>query len=137
MRRALFALGIVTAVFMVVFWSAVFSGLSPIEELVPGHRAWVLSFPLVDAWVGAWAGRVAWCLRRRAIDASRRAALVSGSGLVFLGVHELTYGVYTGLALHPKGGEIVEVLVQLYCLVVGALFLRWGFEAEAVEAGAP
>jgi len=134
MERTLIGLGVLTAAFMVVFWGAVFLGLSPVEELVPGHRAWVFSFPLVDGWVGFWAARMALLLGRTRTEAARRAALVGGSGLVFLGVHELTYGFYTGLALHPSGGELVELVVQAYCLVVGALFLRWGLEAPAAEA---
>ncbi len=124
------ALGWLTAAFMVAFWAAVFAGVAPVEDLVPGHRAWVFSFPIVDLWVGAWAARMALEIRAHRLIAARQAALVSGSGLVFLGRHELTVGFYTGLALLPRGGELVEVAVQVYCLVVGALCMRWALRVR-------
>jgi hypothetical protein len=137
MERTLIALGSITATFMVVFWAAVLTGASPVEELVPGHRAWVLSFPLVDAWVGLWAARMTIALRARRIVEARQAALVSGSGLVLLGVHELTYGFYTGLAIHPSGGEIVELAVQVYCLVAGSIAMRWALAESDARAVSP
>lgn len=43
----------VTAVGIVSYWVAIFSGVFSLDELVPGYRNWYLSFPLADLWIAA------------------------------------------------------------------------------------
>jgi hypothetical protein len=131
MERTSIGLGVLSVAFTVVCWAAVFFGVSPLEERVPGRRAWVSSFQLVDGCLECWAARLAFLLGRTRTEPAHRTALVGGMGLVFLGVRERTYVFYTWSSLHPCGDELV---VQAYCLVVGALFVRWGLGAPAAEA---
>jgi hypothetical protein len=73
----------ITAIGILAYWSMVFAGLFPVEELVPGYSRWFLSFPLADAWIAATAGGAAWLGGRdRRLGAILAAA--AGSGLVFL-----------------------------------------------------
>ena len=109
----------VTAVGILAYWSMVFAGLFPVEELVPGYSRWFLSFPLADAWIAATAGGAAWLGGRdRRLGAILAAA--AGSGLVFLGLYAFSYGVGSGLIRRATPDEYVEIAIKIYCLTVGA-----------------
>lgn len=121
MIRTLAAL---TALFTVVYWTLVFTGVFPIVELVPGHRAWFFSFPIADAWLAAWATVTA-------TKGSRAAALLMGSALVFLGLEAVSYGALTGLLARTDADGLIELGIKVFCLGFGGLACAWGLRGKA------
>lgn len=124
--RLLIGLGFVTAGFIVAYWAAVLAGAFPVEDLVPGYRAWFMAFPVADAWISVWAAAMSFAVLHRRLERARRFALLAGSALVFLGLYAMTYGVTTGLVCRPTLDEYAEIGIKLYCLVVGGGLAAWG-----------
>jgi hypothetical protein len=112
-----------TAMFIVCYWMSVFAGVFPVEESVPGYKAWFMSFPLADAYVAV-------CALVSALNIDRRPRLsalfgsMAGSGLLFLGLYALAYGHVTGLLYVPSVEESVEIAIKLYCLSAGGFFIH-------------
>lgn len=107
-----------TAVGIVSYWAAVFSGVFSLDELVPGYRNWFLSFPLADLWIAAMSIlAIAMTVSNRPMSAIAMAA--AGSGLIFLGLNAFTYGINTGLVTNGTVEEIVEIAIKVYCLSAG------------------
>lgn len=119
-------LGFVTAAFVLAYWASVFVGVFPVVELVPGYRAWFMSFPVADVWIAAWCLALGLAARRGATDDARAAALVAGSSLVFLGLYAGTYGAVTGLLWSGTVDEAIEIAIKLYCLGAGTWLIVQG-----------
>ncbi len=117
-------LGTVTAIGIVSYWTAVFSGIFPVTETVPGYTDWFLSFPLADAWIAVCAFMAARNLHRDEVRAAVY-GLLSASSLIFLGLYALLYGIRTGLLFHLTADEVVEILIKAYCLIVGGVSIRY------------
>lgn len=112
-----------TAVFILGYWLSVFAGVFPVEESVPGYKAWFMSFPLADAYVALCAVVSALNIER----GPRLSALfgaMAGSGLIFLGLYALAYGHVTGLLYIPSVDESAEIAIKLYCLSAGGFFIH-------------
>jgi len=130
--RAVIGLGSLTALFIMGYWIAVFLGAFPVPELVPGYRAWFMAFPVADGWIGLWAALAAFAAWRRR-ESVRRYALLAGSGLVFLGLYAMTYGITTGLICRATLDEYVEIGIKVYCLGVGGFFVALGLQGPETE----
>ena len=123
--RIVIGLGSVTLFFIIGYWSALFAGAFAVADLVPGYRHWFMAFPVADAWIGLWAGLAAVAAWRRR-ESARRYALIAGSGLVFLGIYAMTYGITTGLICRQTVDEYIEIAIKIYCLGAGGFLTAWG-----------
>lgn len=52
-KKIIFGLSVFTAVGIIAYWSLVFAGLFPVEEVIPGYKNWFMSFPVADFWIAA------------------------------------------------------------------------------------
>jgi len=123
--RIVTVLGFLTALFIFGYWSTVYLGLFMVPELVPGYRSWFMAFPVADTWIGLWATLMA-VAAIRGKDVARRYALLAGSGLVFLGLYAMTYGILTGLIYRQSIDEYIEIGIKIYCIGVGCYLSYWG-----------
>lgn len=111
-----------TTLGIMVYWSLVFTRVFPVTDLVPGYRAWFLSFPLADGWIAA-ISLLAFIFLLQNNDKAALFGLLTGSSLIFLGLYALLYGVNTGLLFILTGDEIIEILIKVYCLSAGSFFI--------------
>jgi hypothetical protein len=93
-----------------------------VTELVPGYKNWFMSFPLADGWI-AVTSLLAFIFLLRGDDKSVLFGLLAASGLIFLGLYALLYGINTGLLFNLTVDEIVEIGIKIYCLSVGTFFI--------------
>lgn len=112
-----------TALFIIAYWLSVFTGVFPVEETVPGYRAWFISFPLADAYIAVCAVVAALNIERKPGFSALFGAM-TGSGLIFLGLYALAYGHVTGLLYIPSAEESVEIAIKFYCLSAGGYFIH-------------
>jgi hypothetical protein len=134
-RRIILVLGTLTSLGIIGYWLTVLTGLFPVVELVPGYRAWFLSFPVADLWIAFCSALMVWCTFKQ----DERAALfggLTGSGLIFLGLYAFAYGINTGLLFHLTIDEIIEIAIKLYCLSVGPLLIvqTWKLRTQTDDA---
>jgi len=114
---------LITATLISVYWVTVALGLFPLEELVPGYTQWFLSFPVPDFYIAVSAALGVWYLpRNRPLAAVF--IVMAGSGLIFLGLYALLYGIITGLIFIPTIDELIEIAIKLYCLIAGPYLIR-------------
>ena len=111
-----------TAVFVVLYWTSVFAGAFPLEELVPGYKNWFVSFPLPDFYIATCAMLALSYLSKDKQLGGLFTAL-AGSGLIFLGLYALAYGHNTGLLYILTKEEIIEIFIKIYCLSTGTYFI--------------
>lgn len=112
-----------TALGIAVYWLLVFTGVFPVDEIVPGYKNWFLSFPLADTWIALAALLTLKNELKRPNNALIYQA-ATGSGLLFLGLYALLYGINTRLLFNLTTDEVIEILIKLYCLSVGSYFLK-------------
>ena len=122
MKKILAGLTFFTTIGIVAYWSLVFSGLSPVDELTPGYTNWFMSFSIPDMWI-AVSSLLAGLLLLKNKEMAVPFGIASGSSLVFLGIHEFLYGINTGLLFTMSANEIMEIAIRLYFLSVGTLFM--------------
>jgi len=111
-----------TAVFIVLYWIIVFTGIFPLKELVPGYKNWFISFPLPDFYIAVCAGLAVY--HRNKPKMAGLYGAMTGSGLLFLGLYALAYGHNTGLIYVLTTEEVIEIFIKLYCLSAGIYFVR-------------
>jgi hypothetical protein len=46
---------IATALFIFAYWTSVFTGIFPVEEITAGYKNWFMSFPIPDFYVAGCA----------------------------------------------------------------------------------
>lgn len=125
-KKIVIGLSIFTAAAGILYWVSVFTGVFPVEELVPGYKTWFMSFPIADSWMFV-------CAILAAIFAARNhplAALFSpltGASLIFLGLYAFTYGFNTGLLFKLTPDEVIEIAIKIYCLSAGFLLVFHGW----------
>lgn len=107
---------------IVVYWVLVFAKVFPVTELVPGYKNWFMSFPLADGWI-AVTSLLAFIFLLRGDDRAALFGLLAASGLIFLGLYALLYGINTGLLFILTVDEIIEIGIKVYCLTVGSFFI--------------
>ena len=114
---------IATAIFIVAYWTSVFTGIFPIEEIVAGYRNWFMSFPIPDSYLAISAILSVFYLVTKP-KLSGLFGIMTGSGLLFLGLYALAYGHNTGLLYNLTTDEIIEICIKVYCLSAGTFFIR-------------
>ena len=107
---------------IIAYWSLVFAKIFPVTELMPGYKNWFMSFPLADGWI-ALTSLLAFIFLLRGDDRAALFGLLAASGLIFLGLYALLYGVNTGLLFILTTDEIIEIGIKIYCLSVGSFFI--------------
>lgn len=107
---------------IVTYWALVFVKIFPVTELVPGYRHWFMSFPLADGWI-AVTSLLAFIFLLRGDARATLFGLLAASGLIFLGLYALLYGINTGLLFILTTDEIIEIGIKIYCLSVGSFFI--------------
>jgi hypothetical protein len=133
-KKIVIVLAILTAVVGISYWISVFSGLFPVEELVPGYKTWFMSFPIADSWMFA-------CAILTVIFASKKLPLtalfapLTGASLIFLGLYAFTYGANTGLLFILTPDEIIEIGIKVYCLTAGPLLIFHGWKLNSNHSG--
>ncbi|MBK7454349.1 MAG: hypothetical protein IPJ46_11720 [Anaerolineales bacterium] len=111
-----------TAFGIVVYWTLVFEKIFPVTELVPGYKNWFMSFPLADGWI-AVTSLLAFIFLLRGDDKAALFGLLAASGLIFLGLYALLYGINTGLLFILTTDGMIEIAIKIYCLSVGSFFI--------------
>lgn len=131
-KKIVFGLSIFTAAGIIIYWSLVFAGLFPVVELFPGYKNWFMSFPLADFWIAANSLLLAVSIKKN--DAGRAAmyGFMTASGMIFLALYALLYGINTGLLFILTVDELIEIAIKVYCLSVGTYFIRF-FSQERVR----
>jgi hypothetical protein len=122
MRNLALGLTAFTALDIIVYWVSVFAGIFKVTELVPGYKNWFMSFPLADGWIVV-TSLLAFIFLLRGNDKATLFGLLSASGLIFLGLYALLYGINTGLLFILTTDEIIEIGIKVYCLSVGSFFI--------------
>lgn len=119
---------------IVVYWTLVFAGIFKVTDLVPGYRAWFMSFQLADGWI-AIVSMLAFVFLLQNNDKAVLFGLLTGSSLIFLGLYALLYGINTGLIFQLNMDEITEIAIKIYCLSVGSFFIFyfWNLGKEIIN----
>jgi hypothetical protein len=107
---------------IIVYWTLVFAKIFPVTELVPGYKNWFMSFPLADGWI-AVTSLLAFIFLLSGDDKAALFGLLAASGLIFLGLYALLYGINTGLLFILTTDEMIEIAIKAYCLSVGSFFI--------------
>ena len=125
---------ITTAVFIFAYWTSVFTGIFPVEEITVGYKNWFMSFPIPDFYVAGCALFSLYYLNRNKKLAALFGAM-TGSGLLFLGLYALSYGHNTGLLYILTTDEMIEIAIKIYCISVGSYFVRnsWKLINQGIE----
>lgn len=121
-RNILIGLTFFTSIVVISYWISVFTGIFPVEELIPGYKNWFMSFPVADLWIATSSLLAGFYLIRK----DQKAVLfgiAAGSGLLFLGLYAMTYGINTGLIFNLTTDEIIEIIIKIYSITVGILFM--------------
>lgn len=121
-RQLLININALTAIGIVIYWLLVFSGLFPVEELVPGYTDWFMSFPIADLWIALCSALAAIFLLKRD-EKGVLFGVLAGSSLIFLGLYGFAYGYNTGLLFRVTVDQIIEIGIKLYCLSAGSFLI--------------
>jgi hypothetical protein len=54
-KKVLMTLNLCTGFGITLYWLLVFTGVFPVEEIVPGYTNWFMSFPVADLWIAVCA----------------------------------------------------------------------------------
>lgn len=133
-KKVVVTITILTAVVGIFYWISVFSGIFPVEELVPGYRNWFMSFPIADSWMFI-------CAIFACIYALKNHSLVAlfapltGASMIFLGLYAFTYGANTGLLFILTIDEIIEIAIKIYCLAAGSMIIYHGWKLGNLRSG--
>lgn len=119
-KKIIFGFSVFTAVGIIAYWTLVFVGLFPVEDIIPGYKNWFMSFPAADFWIAVNAILLAVFINAK----SAVFGLMAASGMIFLGLYAFGYGINTGLLFKLTADELVEIAIKLYCLSVGAYFIK-------------
>lgn len=123
-KKLLIALSFLTGIFTITYWISVFTGIFPVEEIIPGYKIWFMAFPVADLWI-AISSLLAGVLLIKRNEKAVLFGIAAGSSLLFLGLYALTYGINTGLIFNLNADEIIEILIKVYSITVGALFMTY------------
>lgn len=122
-KKIVFIFSIFTSAGIIIYWSLVFIGLFPVEEIIPGYKNWFLSFPIADLWIAINSILLAIYIKKENVKKSAVFGLLTASGMIFLGLYALLYGINTGLIFKLTADELIEILIKIYCLSVGSYFI--------------
>ncbi len=112
-----------TSAMMLLYWGLVTAGVTPLEELIPGYKAWALCYPLADGWIAICAFLTGFFLLKKS-EKSILYGLLCGSSLIFLGITATTYLLYTGILSMFTAGEIIFKLgMRVFHFAAGTYFI--------------
>ncbi|MBK9936338.1 MAG: hypothetical protein IPP05_20025 [Cytophagaceae bacterium] len=114
---------ITTALFIFAYWTSVFTGVFPVEEITAGYKNWFMSFPIPYFYIAVSALCSVYYLNRNQKLAGLFGTL-TGSGLLFLGLYAFSYGHNTGLLYILTTDEMIEIAIKVYCITAGTYFVR-------------
>lgn len=123
-RNILIGLTFFTSIVVISYWISVFTGLFPVEELIPGYKNWFMSFPVADLWI-ATSSLLAGIYLIRKDEKAVPFGIAAGSSLLFLGLYAMTYGINTGLIFNLTADEIIEIIIKIYSITIGILFMLY------------
>lgn len=123
-RNILIGLTFFTSIVVISYWISVFTGLFPVEELIPGYKNWFMSFPVADLWI-ATSSLLAGIYLIRKDENAVPFGIAAGSSLLFLGLYAMTYGINTGLIFNLTADEIIEIIIKIYSITIGILFMLY------------
>lgn len=122
MKKTTAAICLFSALVIILYWAAVFLGLFPVTDIVPGYKSWFMAFPVADLWLAILLFFTAIGLLKE----SRQAAyfgVAAASSMIFLGLYALTYGFVSGTIFNLNTDTIIEICIKVYCLTVGPLLM--------------
>ncbi len=112
-----------TSLVMVLYWVLVFTGATPVKELIPGYVSWALSYPPADAWIAICAFLTGYFLLKRNEKATLY-GLLCGSSLIFLGIAATTYTLITGmLSMFTWSEMAVKMGMRAFHFAAGTYFI--------------
>lgn len=126
-QRLLFWLSVGIVVGNVLYWVLAFAGVSTAAgevELVPGHTAWFWSFPLPDLWCTITAALMALSIKTKREAMAAVCALLTASGIIFLSLNEICFGIYTGMFFLPLQDIWIDLVIKITNLAIGAFFIK-------------
>lgn len=121
-KNILIVLSFITSFFTLTYWISVFTGIFPVTEIIPGYTNWFMSFPIADFWI-AISSLLAGLFLIKGNEKATPFGIVAGSSLLFLGLYAMTYGVNTGLLFNLTLDEIIEIVIKIYSITVGTIFM--------------
>lgn len=122
MKKTIAAICLFSAMVIILYWGAVFTGLFPVHDIVPGYREWFMAFPVADLWLAILLMLTAISLLKE----SKQAAyfgVAAASSMIFLGLYAFTYGFVSGTIFNLNTDTVIEIAIKLYCLTVGPLLM--------------
>jgi hypothetical protein len=120
MKKVMVFFGLFTFIGITAYWITVFVGIFEIEEIIPGYINWYMSFSIADFWIAICSLLSSIFLLRNCFR-SIIFGLLAGSGLIFLGLYALMYGINTGIIFVLSTDTIIEICIKTYCLIVGTI----------------
>ena len=132
-KSLIFGTSLFTAIGTMLYWGVVFTGLSPVVELVPGYTTWFWSFPLPDFWIVITSVLLAFSIKTKRDAMAVVCGLLTASGMVFLALNELMFSFYTGMIRMPVRDIGIDLIIKIYCLSVGAFYIKQ-FSARIAQA---
>jgi hypothetical protein len=123
----LIAGGVGTLLYWVVFFTS--GGVQATTE--PCYLVFERAFPAADAWTAVaaiLAGLGLWQRRPSAV----LFAVASGSGFIFLGLMDVLYNVEHGLYAIHTAAMTAEVVINLFCLILGPTAIAYTWSRRRV-----
>lgn len=124
-NKKIFILSLFTSIGTATYWILVFFGIFPVTEVVEGYTTWFYSFPLADLWIIFTSAMLALSTKRKNLNNSIVWGLLTASSMIFLALNGFLFGLNTGMLFMMTVDEIIEIAIKLYCLTVGAYFIRY------------
>lgn len=110
-----------------------FFGILPPEDVVYGYVPWFMSFALPNTVFTLIAWLLIWFLWKKREKPAAVTALVLAGGLIFHGLNGLMFGFYTGYLQALSFNAVFEILVYLYGLALGAVYICWFGRYESIR----
>ena len=128
---------ILIAIGIISFWAAFFStGMVSIKDpqLKETYLAFESAFPLPDGWlvISLITGGIGLLKKKKY---GYFFSLIGGSSLIFLGLVDISFNVRQGIYVLGAGEAILNISINLICLISGIFILSIMRGCERSEAG--
>ena len=123
--RAVTALLVLAAAGTVAYWLAFFGAGDALHaDESDVYVTFEQAFPAADMWMASAAAASVVGLRLGRSWAVP-AGIAAGSALVFLGLLDVLFDLEQGLYARRSGAMAVEVVINVFCLLLGPFVMRW------------
>lgn len=120
--RTIAILELLTAVGLILFWTAFFTiGLAP-ENAPPSYLYFEHSFPLPDM-VLAIALFAAGFLSLKQKTSGKLLSIAAAGALIFLGLVDFSYNIQNGMYLLSTADLVMNAFINLWCVGFGSAIL--------------